>query len=134
MRGVSKPGSSPSASALACGSGLAAFLIAQSASQLGFFSCEPDFRSGVDPTQPTWNQSSGWMTILEDAEYSAALGAPLGGRDAVLALVLISLLTVVVSLQKFLSTYLTAVELLYTVELGLTVQLYFVFLETDVTK
>ena len=75
------PGSSPSANAAACGSGLAAFLIAQKAPELGFFSCEPDFRSSVDPTQPTWNQSSGWMTILEGVEYSAALGAPLGGAE-----------------------------------------------------
>lgn len=75
------PGSSPSANAAACGSGLAAFLLAQTKPSLGYFSCEPDFRSGVDPTQPKWNRSSGWMTLLGQQEYSLALGAPTGPAE-----------------------------------------------------
>ena len=75
------PGSSPSANAAACGSGLAAFLLAQTKPSLGYFSCEPDFRSGVDPTQPKWNRSSGWMTLLGQQEYSLALGTPTGRRS-----------------------------------------------------
>lgn len=54
-----------------CGTGLAAALIAATAPGLSFFSCEPSFASGVDP-------STGWMTLLEAPEYSKPLGAPLG--------------------------------------------------------
>jgi len=69
------PGSSHAPSSIACGTGLAAFLIAQTAPNHGFFSCEPDFRSGVSPP-------CGWMALLQQPEYSYALGAPLGPPKA----------------------------------------------------
>jgi hypothetical protein len=71
-----KPGSAKKPDPVLCSSGLAGFLIAVTAPGLGFFSCEPDFSSGVNP-------SVGWMTLLSDPIYSHGLGAPNGTAVAV---------------------------------------------------
>jgi hypothetical protein len=63
------PGSGGLPDPVACGAGLAAFLVAQHLQETSdsFFSCMVDFSS---------SPGKGWMTLLEDSIYSHLLGHP----------------------------------------------------------